>query len=81
MVFSPYISTNICIPECLGDSVESLTLDFGSDHAPRVVGLSPEPRAAWGLLRILSFLLPLSQAHTLSLKKKKINKNLHFLSV
>ena len=59
----------------VAQSVEDLTLDFGSGHDLRVVGssstlgtaLNTEP--AWDSL---SLPLPLSPTHTLSLKEKYI---------
>ena len=59
-------------------SLECLTLDFGSGHHPRVMGLSPTSDSMLSLLKVLS--LPLS-AHPpcsyglslfLSEKKKKV---------
>lgn len=59
----------------LGDSVgEHLTLDFGSGHDLRVVGLSCEP----GLLKILSFSLYPPLPPQIKNKKQKTKKLIDF---
>ena len=57
----------------MAKSVEHpLTLNFGSGHDLRVVGLSPESGSMLSIVpakESLSLLLPLSPAHALSLKQ------------
>ena len=53
----------------MAQSVEHPTLDFGSGHDPRIVGLSPTSGSVltvWSLLGILSFSLSLCLSLSLS---------------
>ena len=69
----------------MAPSVEHLTLDFGSGHHPRVMGLSPTSDSTLSLLKVLSLPLsahpPCSYGLSLSLsfflKKKKYPWNQH----